>query len=88
MLSESHRSEAMTDESNRGDSETDQWIKRICLWLKVCQIFTATGGPYGERTSGRQGGDGHRVAWPERTTAPDSPFPGIAEAMADQWGSL
>lgn len=71
----------------------DPWLKRTCLWIKNLPVLMATDiviptGKWVETThNGRASGNweakGHRNA-----KIRSKSFPGIARAMAEQWGGL
>lgn len=72
----------------------DSYSKRTCLWLKGVQKLVPTNivDP-GERVVFASGksmpkwyADAYRLPAKERATLRNKTFPGIAQAMADQWG--
>lgn len=73
----------------------DPWCKRTCLWLKNLPILMATDivVPTGKWVNATPHGRANRPGeWAERgkRTAKErsKTFPGIAAAMAEQWGAL
>jgi len=72
----------------------DPFEKRTCLWLKGVQPLVATNEvkpePRSEYNSGRTMPTWYADAWKlppaERSKARSKTFPGIAKAMAEQWG--
>lgn len=57
--------------------------KATCLWLKGLRPLAPT-----NIVEGREARIHHMAPSPERWKERSKTFPGIAEAMADQWGSL
>lgn len=74
----------------------DPFTKTTCLWLKGLPILLPTQiVDKGERTFFKSGknhpkwyADALKLPPKERATARSKTFPGIAKAMAEQWGSL
>ena len=72
----------------------DPFEKRTCLWLKGVPPLVATNevepAPRSEYASGRTMPTWYADAWKlppaERSKARSKTFPGIAKAMAEQWG--
>jgi len=72
----------------------DPFEKRTCLWLKGVEPLVATNpvqpAPRSEYASGRTMPTWYADAWrlppDERSKARSKTFPGIAKAMAEQWG--
>ena len=72
----------------------DPFEKRTCLWLKGVEPLVATNEvkpePRSEYASGRTMPTWYADAWKlppaERSKARSKTFPGIAKAMAEQWG--
>ena len=72
----------------------DPFEKRTCLWLKGVEPLVATNevkpAPRSEYASGRTMPTWYADAWrlppAERSKARSKTFPGIAKAMAEQWG--
>jgi hypothetical protein len=72
----------------------DPFEKRTCLWLKGVKPLVATNevepAPRSEYASGRTMPTWYADAWKlppaERSKARSKTFPGIAKAMAEQWG--
>ena len=72
----------------------DPFEKRTCLWLKGVEPLVATDevkpAPRSEYASGRTMPTWYADAWKlppaERSKARSKTFPGIAKAMAEQWG--
>lgn len=72
----------------------DPFEKRTCLWLKGVEPLVATNevepAPRSEYASGRTMPTWYADAWKlppaERSKARSKTFPGIAKAMAEQWG--
>lgn len=72
----------------------DPFEKRTCLWLKGVEPLVATNEvkpePRSEYASGRTMPAWYADAWrlppAERSKARSKTFPGIAKAMAEQWG--
>jgi hypothetical protein len=72
----------------------DPFEKRTCLWLKGVEPLVATDEvkpePRSEYASGRTMPTWYADAWrlppAERSKARSKTFPGIAKAMAEQWG--
>ena len=72
----------------------DPFEKRTCLWLKGVPLLVATNevepAPRSEYASGRTMPTWYADAWKlppaERSKARSKTFPGIAKAMAEQWG--
>lgn len=76
---------------NEGDKE-NYVTKRTCLWLKELPKLVGTGlpKPDNEKIFGRAP-DGKAYCWTDRIKSNraklrSKTFPGIAKAMADQWG--
>jgi len=72
----------------------DPFEKRTCLWLKGVEPLVATNevkpAPRSEYASGRTMPTWYADAWKlppaERSKSRSKTFPGIAKAMAEQWG--
>lgn len=72
----------------------DPWSKLTYLWLKNLPPLVYTNvltewNPFVPSFTGRKvGGNSYGARIPHNTKARSKTFPGIAEAMADQWGKL
>ena len=72
----------------------DPWSKLTYLWLKIFRrwftpMFLQNGSPlFLPEQAARRGGDSYGARIPHNSKARSKTFPGIANAMAQQWGAV